>query len=196
MEFFCAEAVIKEAQAFLAHTLPLMAQHDMAMAAACLRTAADIALDSVGKVRRNCKRLRHTASRWCLWPSLLPKAYGKSLPWTSTPGARAQPCEQVYSFVEGVHGLGEMACTALKRPPILQYINTYVSMFESMQKEYQAAATQAVCIAEATSQNPWQLDGLVTARKLLKSRYLICRRSKQTQQTAAWQLLMPERLQS
>ena len=78
--------------------------------------------------------------------------------------------KQVCSFVKGVHSLGARACTALERPPILQYINTYLSMFESMQKEYQAAATQAVCIAEATSQNPWQLDGLETARKLLRSR--------------------------
>ena len=51
---FHAEAAIKEAQAFLAHTLPFMAQHDLFAAAACLRTAADIALDSVGKVSIDC----------------------------------------------------------------------------------------------------------------------------------------------
>ena len=47
-----AEAPIKEAQAFLVRTLPLLAQHDLTMAAACLRSAADIALDSVDKARK------------------------------------------------------------------------------------------------------------------------------------------------
>ena len=99
-----AEAPIKEAQAFLARTLPLLARHDVGMAAACLRTAADIALDSVGKVAHTRKAYNYIASCQRQVPSsphsLKFQACGKFLPWKLWPCARTQPQEQRCSLNE------------------------------------------------------------------------------------------------